>query len=158
MLFSLNRTKTQPRCLIGTINRITLRKAEARGHANHGWLEAWHAFSFADCHDPRHLGFRSLRVINDDTVAPGMGFGEPPHRDMEIITCILSGALEHKDSMGNGRPSGPANSNTWPPARAFGTANAIRRPKSRGISCNSGSCPTAKARSRVTPGERWPRR
>lgn len=82
---------------------MTIRKAEDRGSASHGWLEARHTFSFADYHDPRHMGFRSLRVLNDDVIAPGQGFGMHPHRDMEIITYILSGALQHRDSMGNGR-------------------------------------------------------
>jgi redox-sensitive bicupin YhaK (pirin superfamily) len=81
---------------------ITIRLAAERGHADHGWLDTWHSFSFADYHDARHMGFRALRVLNDDTVQPGMGFGTHGHRDMEIVSYVLEGALSHKDSMGNG--------------------------------------------------------
>lgn len=81
---------------------IVLRKADARGYAHHGWLESWHSFSFADYHDPAHTRFASLRVINEDIVQPGQGFGTHGHRDMEILTYVLSGTLRHRDSMGHG--------------------------------------------------------
>jgi hypothetical protein len=81
---------------------ITLRPSEERGVGSHGWLESRHTFSFADYHDRNHMHFRSLRVINEDWIDPGQGFGTHPHRDMEIVTCVLEGALQHRDSLGNG--------------------------------------------------------
>lgn len=86
---------------------LSIRKSADRGHFSHGWLDTYHTFSFADYYNPQQMGFRSLRVINEDRVAPGSGFGMHGHRDMEIVTLVLSGALAHKDSLGNGEALRP---------------------------------------------------
>jgi quercetin 2,3-dioxygenase len=86
---------------------IQIRRNEERGHANHGWLDTHHTFSFADYYDPKFMGFRGLRVINEDRVAPGAGFGKHGHRDMEILTYVLEGSIAHEDSMGHRQTLGP---------------------------------------------------
>ena len=121
---------------------INIRKANERGHASHGWLDTYHTFSFADYHDPKWQGYRSLRVINDDLVLPAEGIDMHPHRDMEIITYVLSGALAHKDSMGNGSVIRARSflNHMAAGTGVYRTVSSIPRRRRRRICCRSGSC------------------
>ena len=120
---------------------ITIRKAENRGHFDFGWLDTYHTFSFDQYYDPNYMGFRSLRVINEDRVQPRSGFPTHSHRDMEIVPYILEGALEHRDSMGNGsviRPNEVQRMTALAPALLI--ANTSRRRPRPFVCCRSGFC------------------
>src|SRR5215470_15921909 len=133
---------------------IQLRPSNERGGGDYGWLNTRHTFSFDQYRDPRWAGFRSLRVINEDFVAPGGGFPMHPHRDMEIITYVLDGALAHKDSMGNGSIIHPGDGQRMSAGTAYGTARRILRPEIWFIFCKSGFCRTTPGTSPATSRSR----